>query len=85
MAEPNAVLKVLADLRPQDRERRQRRAPETAEQRQFVRQWPIVQQATRSHRGGAPDPATPLPPYPAGAGLGLMKTTSACWTHPDLK
>ena len=39
LAEPATVLKVLMNLRQQDRERRNRMSPETAEQQRFVKQW----------------------------------------------
>lgn len=41
LAEPASVLKVLMELRQQDRDRRQRMSPETAEQQRFVKQWLI--------------------------------------------
>jgi protein-tyrosine phosphatase len=39
LAEPANVLKVLMQLRQQDRERRHRMSPESAEQQRFVKQW----------------------------------------------
>ena len=39
LAEPANVLKVLMNLRRQDRDRRHRMSPETAEQQRFVKQW----------------------------------------------
>ena len=39
LAEPGNVLKVLMEIRQQDRERRQRMSPESAEQQRFVKGW----------------------------------------------
>jgi hypothetical protein len=39
LAEPGNVLKVLMELRQQDRERRQRMSPESPEQQRFVKEW----------------------------------------------
>lgn len=39
LANPTNVLEVLMKLRQQDRERRHRMSPETAEQQRFVKQW----------------------------------------------
>ena len=40
LANPTNILEVLMDLRWQDRERRHRMSPETADQQRFVKQWP---------------------------------------------
>jgi hypothetical protein len=40
LADPINVLDVLMGLRQQDRERRHRMSPETADQQRFVKQWP---------------------------------------------
>ena len=39
LAQPDNVLKVLMELRQQDRERRQRMSPESPEQQRFVKRW----------------------------------------------
>jgi protein-tyrosine phosphatase len=39
LAEPGNVLKVLMELRQQDRERRQRMSPESPAQQRFVKGW----------------------------------------------
>ncbi|MHB8898341.1 MAG: protein-tyrosine phosphatase family protein [Thermoguttaceae bacterium] len=39
LADPATVLKVLMELRQQDRDRRHRMSPETPEQQQFVKRW----------------------------------------------
>ena len=39
LAEPDNVLKVLMEIRQQDRERRQRMSPESPEQQRFVKGW----------------------------------------------
>ncbi len=44
LAEPAIALKVLMNLRQQDRDRWQRMSPETPEQQRSVKQWPVFQQ-----------------------------------------
>ena len=45
-ANPTNVLDVLMDLRKQDRERRHRMSPETADQQRFVKGW-LAQETTK--------------------------------------